>query len=392
MIAETPKKPKVLAGKINALFNHLSAQLGAPAIFANYSRLVVDLSKGKGVPMLKGISEFSSNTDFFNPSDKPMHALLSRKEKIKGRVLPLLGQVSLFALSVGVSVIHGGLPDTMMGIAVLGGLVAYLRQSSLSNYKKKLLPENLYDPDIYEDAARFAKDYPSKADFPGRLQHLSREAGIEKTACIHVSKNAIYAGIVDIDFGKSKNLVIEISPEFLQKEDPALLDHIISHELGHARLGHTNSLPAVVSGTSVAMHLSAGIQMALAGNYLGGAFYAAAALAGHNIARAKDSQYKERECDRHALLLSGVGPEAAAFFDRESVVLEKDAPLGLRAIFGAINTYQNLAAAHPSHEKRANYMWAFSRANHTLLEKTRAKNRVARSTPPHFKTVLQPPK
>ena len=50
--------------------------------------------------MLKAIFGFSSNTDFYNPVGKPVHDLLSTKEKIKGRVLPLLGQVSLFALSV----------------------------------------------------------------------------------------------------------------------------------------------------------------------------------------------------------------------------------------------------------------------------------------------------
>ncbi|HRJ66127.1 MAG TPA: hypothetical protein PLW48_03255 [Alphaproteobacteria bacterium] len=105
------------------------------------------------------------------------------------------------------------------------------------------------------------------------------------------------------------------------------------------------------------------------------------------MAGAKSQQYKERECDRHALLVSGVGREAADFFEKGTTQLEKGAPLPLRIAFGAIDTYQSLMAAHPSHEKRTQYFRDFTDANHAYLEKTRIKNGLVPSKPHRFKMV-----
>jgi Zn-dependent protease with chaperone function len=337
--------------------------------------------------MLKVLSRFSSNTDFYNPAGKPLHDLLSRKEKIKGRALPLLAQVSLFALSTGMSMMNGTAAETVLAIGILASVVSYLRHSSLSNYKKALHQENVYDPDVLADAARFAQNYPVQAGLFTQLRSIAAEAGLEKAPLVHVGKNVDYAAIIDLGFGKKKELLIEFNNELLVKESPASLLHMVAHEIGHARLGHTDSLPAVVSGTATATHISVGVQMALAGNYLGGIFYSAAAVVTHRIAAAKRQQYKERECDRQALLLSGVGPEAAAFFEKETVTLEKDSPLALRLAFGAISTYQSLLAQHPSNEKRGNYMRAFSDINRDALEKTRIKNGLAPRNQQHFKMV-----
>lgn len=324
--------------------------------------------------MLRTFSKFANNTDFYNPIGKPVHDLLSRKEKIKGRLLPLLGQVSLFALSVGMSTISGGLFDATLGVGVLGAVVAYLRHSSHSNYKKKLSSENIYDPNEAADAARFKESYPSHPELPAQLCRLSQEAGLEKAPLIHVGKNTAFAGIADLSFWKKQDLLIEINAELLEKETPELLNHILAHELGHGRLGHTNSLPRVLSGTAVATHLSVSIQFALGGNYLSGIFYAATTLAGHSIANAKSQQYKERECDRHALLVTGVAPEAAAFFDKQSVLPNKNDPAGLRVFFNAIKTLESLAFAHPSSEKRADYMRSFNYTNKEYIEQKRAQN------------------
>lgn len=337
--------------------------------------------------MLKAIFGFSSDTDFYNPVGKPVHDLLSTKEKIKGRVLPLLGQVSLFALSVGMSAMGASLEEAALSVGILGGLAAYMRHSQLSNYKKKLDNENLYDLSTPQDAARFHEKYPEHKGLPAQLCLIAAEAGLDKPPLLHVGENTDYAAILDLDFGKKKNLLIEINPKILKEESPALVAHLLAHEMGHGRLGHTNSLPAVVSGTAIGAHISAGVQMAVSGNYLGGIFYTVAALTAHKMAGAKSQQYKERECDRHALLVSGVGREAADFFEKGTTQLEKGAPLPLRIAFGAIDTYQSLMAAHPSHEKRTQYFRDFTDANHAYLEKTRIKNGLVPSKPHRFKMV-----
>lgn len=341
----------------------------------------------KGMRMLKGLSAFLSNTDFYNPVDKPLHDLLSRKEKIKGRVLPLLGQVSLFALSVGMSAMGGTVAEAVLAVGVLASVVSYLRHSSLSNYKRKLDQENIYDPDVPQDVTRFAQNYPQQADLPAQLRRLGGEAGIEKTPLIHVGKNTDYAAIVDLSFGKRQDLLLELNPKTLVAETPALLTHVLAHEIGHARLGHTGSTRAVISGTAIATHISVGVQMGLTGNYLGGIFYSVAAIAAHKIAGAKRQQYKERECDRHALLLSGVGAEAADFFEKESAPILDNPPLALRAAFGALNTFQSLAAAHPSHKSRADYMRSFNDANRGYLDKVRLKNGIVPPMRPRVRTV-----
>ncbi|MFN7115135.1 MAG: M48 family metalloprotease [Alphaproteobacteria bacterium] len=331
--------------------------------------------------MLRAFSNFANNTDFHNPLGKPEHQLLSRKEKIKGRILPLLGQVSLFALSVGMSAMTSGVSDAVLGVAVLSGVVTYLRRSSYTNYKKKILPQNTYDPNIPADIVRFRENYPAHSELPLQLRRLSGEVGLEKAPLIHVGKNTTFAGIIDLNLGKKQDLLIELNSEFLEKQTPELLNHILAHELGHGKFGHTNSLPGVVSGTAVATHISVGIQLGLAGNYLGGIFYAAAAFAGHTAANAKLQQYKERECDRHALLVSGVVPEAVAFFEKETVALGKDEPTGLRLAFGALKTVESMFFAHPSSEKRADYMRSFNRANKGYVEKKRALNGIAPHRP-----------
>jgi len=342
--------------------------------------------------MLRAFSNYANNTDFYNPVGKPVHDLLSRKEKIKGRVLPLLAQVSLFALSVGMNAMAGGPLDAALGVAVLGAVVTHLRHSSYANYKKKLSPENTYDPNQTADAERFKQNYPLHSELPSQLCRLSREAGLEKAPRIHVGKKVAFAGITDLNFGKKQDLLIEISAETLEKEKPELLNHILAHELGHGRLGHTNGLPAIISGTAVATHLSAGIQLGLSGNYLAGIFYTAAALAAHSVAGAKSSQYRERECDRHALLVSGVAPEAADFFEKLSIVADKNDPVGLRAIFGAVKTFESMALAHPSSEKRACYIRSFNRVNKDYIEQKRARNGLHPYRPKiGLKTALRSP-
>lgn len=323
--------------------------------------------------MLKTVFNFANNRDFHNVADKPSHALLSRKERAKV-ALARFGQVSLFALSVGMTAITAGPEDAAASVGIFAGLTAAFRYRAVRAEKRRAAYADAYDLTQSGDLQSFADNYPEQPHFPAYLLEISKEAGLKNTPRLIVSHEKDATGIIDFSvFKKEQDLALIIERRYLRTESPELVAHIAAHEIGHAKFEHTNHTGSIFSATAIATHLKAGAEMALSGNYLGGLGYMVAASIGHIIAYAKAQQYNERICDRYALVASGVTKEAAVFFLGETVELPKDAPPSLRAGFAAIDTVQSLFGNHPGGEKRADYIIHYEGNNWEKTRKTREK-------------------
>ena len=329
--------------------------------------------------MLKAVFNFANNRDFYNVADKPFHALLSRKEKTKV-ALARLGQVSLFALSVSITAITAGPADAAASVGIFAGLTAAFGYHAVRRRKKLADDGDTYDFTQATDLQKFAQNYPEQPHFPAYLLEISKEAGLARPPRLIVSHERNATGIIDFAaFKKEQDLGLVMERRYLRTESPELVAHITAHEIGHAKFGHTNHTGSNFAATSMATHLKAGAEMTLSGNYIGGIGYALVAGIGQIITHAKAQQYKERICDRYALVTSGVAKEAADFFLSETVELPKDAPLSLRAGFAVIDTVQSLLGAHPGNEARADYIIHYEGNNGEQSRKTREKRGFALS-------------
>ena len=314
----------------------------------------------------------NNKTDFYNPQGKPMHALLSRRENFKGRFLPRLVQVSLFALSIGITGAIEGPDKAAISAGFFAGVSVYLRRSATQKFNESVKSGETYDFSRPQDVLAFRHKYPTRQNLPAQFVSMSADAGFEKPPLFSVTATETFAVVGQTTFMAAKpEYAVRMGRSFLNDATPGLIAHVCAHELGHACRGHIGNGEPVAVLTAHGMHMKTGAALAFSGDLIGGAVYSAFGLGASMIARAKQMQSYEYEADRYALVKSGVIDEAAEIFERGH---EKTPPLSqpvLRISFEIAKTRDSLLDNHPPSEKRAAYMRQYQAANEQIARQTR---------------------
>src|SRR6218665_1035879 len=132
---------------------------------------------------------------FYTPQGKPVHALLSRSEKFKGRFLPRLAQVSLFALSMAITGMAEGAHKAAVSATFFAGVSVYLRRSATQKFNESVKSGEVYDFAKPRDAAAFRHKYPVQQNMPEQFAALSSDAGFEKPPLFSVTSKEAFAVI-----------------------------------------------------------------------------------------------------------------------------------------------------------------------------------------------------
>lgn len=323
-------------------------------------------------PPEKTVKRPENKADFYNPQGKPVHALLSRQEKIRGRFLPRLAQVSLFALSIAITGMTEGGNKAALSAAFFGGVSFYLRRSATKKFNDSVKDGEVYDFTKPRDVAAFQDKYPTQQNLPTQFKIFTTDAGFEKPVLFSVTAAESFAAI-----GKTTGMMarpeyaVRIGRSFLNDASPALVAHVCAHELGHASRGHIEDMEPIAILTAQGMHLKAGTAMALSGNLMGGLLYTTFNLVASLVAHSKQMQSYEYEADRYALVKSGVIDEAARTFEQDAPVRPAPSERMQRVTFEVGQALGSLLDVHPASEKRAAYMRQYDAINHEAARKTR---------------------
>lgn len=306
---------------------------------------------------------------FYNPAGKPVHALLSRREKLVGRFLPRLIQVSLFALSVSLTSNVEGPAKAAAAAAFFACTAAYLRRSGIKEFNSAAKNGELYDFTKPRDVLAFRHKYHFHDDLPARYLLITADAGLEKPPLLFVTAKEDSASISRLNFtGAPTQHAVRMGRGFLHGSTPALIAHVCAHEIAHAARNHTNTLEPVATLAAQGMHLKAGAAIALSGNIVGGAIYSVVAIAVSFITQARLARSYEREADRFALVRTGVVDEVLPQFEKAASEGKNNAPV-LAVAFKQAEQY--LFSVHPRNEDRADYIRAYKSANEDVAAKTR---------------------
>lgn len=327
--------------------------------------------------MKNPISAFFDNEKFYNPLSEPENkTLLSRKERMKGIVLPHAAQVGLFTATAGMSFLTVGLGATLVVLPAIAAFMTHAINKSVKSYAarlNKIEKHNTFDLSKPEDAIRFVNKFGARhTSFVSGFKKLLKEANLDRNVIVYTgSDENMLAHVSVTDLWGKKPYAIEFGSNVIERTPADELLAVSGHELGHIKLGHFT--PTAIISKYLQSYLSTAAvglaPLAYAAGGIGsvtlGAIFTATALTACHIVKQKISQYHERQADRFTAIHAKDGAASlACHFESE---------LRIQEIYGYVKTSQvslippskpafNMSS-HPILSQRIRYLRNFEKAN-----------------------------
>lgn len=325
--------------------------------------------------MLKKLAAFADNTQYFDPVSTSR--LLSNKEVFKGRVLPLLLAAGTFSLSMAICVFTSGLGGALQFLALSSAIVTVIavhKNKKLSREYERHKSYDLNSPQACED---FSRAYPVHKQLPHTIKTLFQSAHLPTLPVITITGRdsgtpAIFENAV---LNKNRKTVLLLPDKFLKDATAMDVASICAHETGHVHLGHTRGWQHIAHSIPDGMHIYAGFALMASTGFITGAAYLLASISLRFIAKAKMSQYDERQCDRFAFKHTGIGLTTSALFRglAKRMSTETSDRLKNHPLLKIADTFNALAGSHPRLQERADYHAALENNNPVHARTMRTK-------------------
>lgn len=321
---------------------------------------------------LSALQNFAANEKpFHNPVTAKDGALLSTKEKIKGRVIPAVMETGILGI-MSVMMVLSGQVATAAAFAVLSVIPPYVALAVYRALKfRRCQNKDLYaayDFTKADECKKFQDRYPHLSGLPEKYVTLSKEMALESVPVFYVGKETGAASANRTSLFNSKPYVVFDPFELSRHKKNSNVLETCAHEFGHLKRNHSLRyllLKAPVFGTSLGMSSFIAADLAITGGLVGalkGVLLAGSTFIIMQITSSKWSQYNEREADRMAAVATGMVKASAMDFHAEHLARKDvELPKDLKSKFR--RAYKGLTMTHPLNHERAAYLFEFEEKN-----------------------------